>query len=163
MCSWRNRSTRSISTPLAVFSSNYTVPLDRLARIQTLAGKIAVHELPHVKELVLDGQTWVAFYLSFEQDHTGKIFVRGEVRATLSAECQRCCQPMKLLLEAKTRLRSLMRMRLMSLKAMTSRWFSPASHPIGQMIEEEILLQNALIPAMLLMCEWVYQQWDLTQ
>lgn len=146
---------------LAVFSSNYTVPLDRLAQhAQTLVGKIAVHELPHVEELVLDGQTWVAFYLSFEQDHTGKIFVRGGVRATLSVECQRCCQPMKLLLEAKTRLVVVDEDEADELEG-DDEPLILTGEPIklGQMIEEEILLQMPLIPRHAAdACEWVYQQ-----
>lgn len=146
---------------LTVYSADHVISLECLTQHKTtLRGKVSIAELPHVAESTLDGNGWVTFSLTFDLDHEGRMTVQGTLDATLHVECQRCCQPMDLVLGASPR--------LVVVSAEEAEHLDGESEPLvlsgdplqlGQLVEEEILLQIPLIPRHAdEACEWIFKQ-----
>ena len=149
------------SDALTVYSADHVLALKCLTQHKTtLHGKVSLAELPHVAESALKDDGWVSFSLTFDLDHEGRMTVQGTLNATLPVECQRCCQPMELVLGASPR--------LVVVSEEEAEHLDEENEPLvlsgeplhlGQLIEEEILLQIPLIPRHAdEACEWIFKQ-----
>lgn len=144
-----------------VYSADHVISLECLTQHKTtMHGKVSIAELPHVAESTLNGDGWVTFSLTFDLDHEGRMTVQGTLDATLPVECQRCCQPMELVLGASPRLVVVSEEEAEHLDG-ENEPLVLSSEPLqlGQLIEEEILLQIPLIPRHAdEACEWIFKQ-----
>ena len=74
----------------------------RLAdRGKSIAGQLALAELPRMTEVLMDSGGIVRFELNFSKDAKNRIRINGFVRAGLGLECQRCLELMMLPVDSK--------------------------------------------------------------
>lgn len=69
-----------------------------------LAGRVALRELPRLRETLLDEAGEAECRLAFSQDEARRSLVLGEVAATLVVRCERCLGPMRHRVEAEVSL-----------------------------------------------------------
>ncbi len=60
----------------------------------SLEGSIPLKQLDKLKDLLISDQGDVQVALQFDRDQDGRRCIIGKVQAVLTMECQRCCQPM---------------------------------------------------------------------
>ena len=146
---------------LKVYSADYVISLEQFVQhATTLQGKVPVAELPHIMGSILHGEGWVTFVLAFDHDHEGRMTVQGALDVSLPVQCQRCCQSMELTLSLSPRLVVVSEEEAEHLDG-DSEPLVLSGEPLqlGQLIEEEILLQIPLIPRHAdEACEWVFKQ-----
>ena len=146
---------------LSIFSADYIISLERLAQhALTLQGKVPLQDLTHVTESTLHSEGWVTFFLAFARSHDGRMSVEGTLDVVLSLQCQRCCQPMELTLHLSPRLVVVSEEEADHLdEDVEALVLSGEPLQLGQLIEEEILLQMPLIPRHADdACEWVFKK-----
>jgi uncharacterized protein len=78
---------------------DYGDPLRLCALGKTYEGRVALADLPRLAPLLTSLEGEAAFALAFRMDEERRAVVSVEVRAELWLPCQRCMQPMKLLVD----------------------------------------------------------------
>jgi len=79
-------------------------PLQLAERQERLTGTVAVSALTRLREILLDDNGRVTFDLYFDRDEQGHVFIKGSFSVNLVFRCQRCMQPMELVVEGKINL-----------------------------------------------------------
>lgn len=123
------------------------VPL-RMARSgQRLSGCVALREMCRLGASLSNDEGDVQVELSFGEDEEGTLCVRGEVRATLELICQRCLQPVQILVNPAVSLA------LVSAGETdkVDRQFEPLTADnqavrVADLVEDELILALPLVP-----------------
>ncbi len=73
-------------------------PRKLAGRAARLAGEVPLEALPRVTPLLTCGERedTVSARLDFETDARGRVYVSGEIKASLTLLCQRCLEPVRL-------------------------------------------------------------------
>lgn len=81
-------------------------PWHLLDQEQVIQGKIKLASMGRLSPLLNDGggEEEAGFSLSFHRNQGGRAVIRCEIRATLGLTCQRCLDPMSMLMEIDSRL-----------------------------------------------------------
>lgn len=115
---------------------------------ECLQGRLQLHELDRVRELVLDRDTAVRFSLAFDRDEKGAVIVTGELSGQLTVTCQRCLNPMLLPLQSRVNVGVVNDPKQMAALPEELEPVIAEEHKLSllRLIEEELLLAMPLSP-----------------
>ena len=74
-------------------------PLQLAERQEKLTGSIPVSALRRLREVLYNSKGGVNYELHFGKDDQGQVFIKGTFSVMLNLRCQRCMQPMDLMIE----------------------------------------------------------------
>lgn len=112
-----------------------------------LSGKLPLTAMPRLAELSLDRRGVVHAELSFDVDAgEGLRHMRGRVRAEMFVTCQRCLEPMTLVLEIEPRLILLRPGEREDLAQQEDALVVTRAVPLSELVEDELLLAMPMIP-----------------
>jgi len=79
-------------------------PLKLIEQRIDLEGTIALSDCERLRDILLDSEGDISISLQFGRDEEGQRVIKGSLSAEVTMECQRCLQPVKLVVQGKVKL-----------------------------------------------------------
>lgn len=79
-------------------------PLKLIEQRVDLEGVIALSDCERLRDVLLDSEGDISISLQFGKDEEGQRVIKGSLSATVTMECQRCLQPVKLAVQGDVKL-----------------------------------------------------------